>query len=372
MGGTDLTTAAFWQSEEPHALSPGAPLAHAPRGSLLVQTSGTEGRPKWVVLGKREFLASAAAVNAHLEASADDRWLIALPTHHVGGFAIYARAFVAGSGLAHMEGKWEALRFAQVCERERIALTSLVPTQVYDLVQQRLEAPESLRAIVVGGGSLAKDIGQRAIELGWPVLQSFGMTEAASQIATEPLDHLYAGFDPDALEVLPHWQVQVDEADCLTLRGEALATGYLVARPDGSWEWQPLNGVLRTRDRVQIWDHGKRRFLRFLGREAQTVKILGELVHLQPLQARLDALALERGLHSRCVIVPLDDRRSGTVLVLASDGDAAGLLEPFNAGVEPFQRLRYFRQVEPLPLTDLGKVRLAELQRLLGTVDCNS
>lgn len=372
MGTAELvTTAAFWQSAESFALGPGAPLGHAPRGSLLVQTSGTEGRPKWVVLAKAGFLAAAAAVNDHLEATAADRWLIALPTHHVGGFAIYARSFVAGCGLAQYEGRWDAARFAQVCDREKITLTSLVPTQVYDLVQQRLAAPDSLRAIVVGGGSLAKDIGQRAIELGWPVLQSFGMTEAASQIATEPLDHLYAGFDPESMEVLPHWQVAVDDEGFLTLRGDSLATGYLAADSMGGWDWQPLGGALRTRDRVQIWDHGTRRFLRFLGREAHTVKILGELVHLQPLQARLDALALEHGVASRCVIVPVDDARSGTVLVLASDGDVAGLLPTFNAGVLPFQRLQRFQQVPDLPLTDLGKVRLAELQRCLQTAAGN-
>lgn len=369
MGTAELASAAFWESDESYALGPSAPLAQAPRGSLLVQTSGTEGRPKWVVLGKAGFLASAAAVNAHLEATAADRWLIALPTHHVGGFAIYARSFVAGCGLAQYQGKWDAPRFAQVCAQERITLTSLVPTQVYDLVQQRLAAPDSLRAIVVGGGALSKDIGQRAIELGWPVLQSFGMTEAGSQVATEPLDHLYAGFDPESLEVLPHWQVQVDASDFLTLRGDSLATGYLIAAADdtGTWEWQPLGGVLRTRDRVQLWDHGTRRFLRFLGRESHTVKILGELVHLQPLQARLDALALAQGVTSRCVIVPLEDARMGTELTLVSDGDGARLLEPFNAIVEPYQRLRGFRQVEALPLTDLGKVRLPELQRRLDS-----
>ncbi len=352
--------AEFWRSEASHALSAGAPLDRAPGASILVQTSGSEGLPKWVVLGKRAFLVSAEAVNAHLEATAEDRWLIALPTHHVGGFSIHARAYVAGCGLAHFEGRWDALRFAQTCERECISLTSLVPTQVFDLVQQRLEAPKGLRAIVVGGGGLSRDIGQRAIELGWPVLQSFGMTEACSQIATEPLDHLYTGFDPDALEVLPHWQLETDQDGLLVIRGEALASGYLVEQQH-DWLWQPIEGVLHTRDRVQFWQHGTRWFLRFLGREAQTLKILGELVPLPPLQARLETLALQRGITARCVIVPVEDERRGSALILVSTAEPAGLLEAFNTQVQPFERLQRFERVSHLPVSDLGKIKWQEL-----------
>jgi O-succinylbenzoic acid--CoA ligase len=385
----------FWHSETSHGLSNGAPLSNAPPGHLLVQTSGTEGVAKWCALSKRAFLANAEAVNAHLSASASDRWLIALPTSHVGGFAIYARAFTSGASVSHYEGKWDAARFTAQCRDEAITLTSLVPTQVFDLVQKELRAPSSLRAIVAGGGSLAKELGQRARDLGWPVLQSFGMTETASQIATEPLDHLASGFDPEALEVLPHWDLSTDADGVLSVRGPALASGYVISsvaglcEPGGGelseddagavrrskrtspgsqspattprgtrWQWHPIGEALRTRDQVQLWQDGDRRFLRFLGRDSQTLKILGELVALPPLQARLDALALGRA--ERCVLVPVDDARRGTKLVLVStDQRAATLVDAFNA-IERFVR------VESLPLTDLGKVRLAELTQRIA------
>jgi O-succinylbenzoic acid--CoA ligase len=163
---------------------------------------------------------------------------------------------------------------------------------------------------------------------------------------------------------LPHWQLQTDGDDMLSIRGDALAEGYLMRQED-AWQWQPLDGTLRTRDRVQLWQHGTRRFLRFLGRESQTLKIMGELVQLPPLQARLDALALQLGIPVRCVIVPVEDERRGTALVLASTVDAAGLMEAFNATVQPFERLQRLVLVGELPLTELGKVKLGELQTLL-------
>ena len=353
--------APFWSDAESHGLSAGAPLHLAPKGHVLVKTSGTEGKAKWVALSKPAFLLSAEAVNAHLESTAQDRWLIALPTHHVGGFSIYARAYASGASVHHYEGKWDAARFAALCQRERISLTSLVPTQVFDLAQQRLCAPHSLRAIVVGGGGLSQEIGQQARALGWQVLQSYGMTETASQVATEPLHHLQVDFAPDDLEVLPLWDLHTDAESVLSISGTALASGYVIEDEANSSFWQPIEQPMRTRDRVSLRAGRSRRFLRFLERESQMLKILGELVSLPPLQARLDALALAQGIRGRCVIVPVDDARRGQSLILAHEGDGAPLLAHFNAQVQPFEKLQCAVEVTEMPTTDLGKVKLADL-----------
>lgn len=336
-----------------------------PGAWCMVQTSGTEGRSKWVALTKTAMLLSAEAVNNHLEATFKDRWLVALPTHHVGGFSIYARAHVSGAGVVPFDGKWNAARFAETCSREGITLTSLVPAQVFDLVREKLHAPDCLRAIVVGGGGLSEEIGSAASSLGWRVLQSFGMSEACSQIATEPLDHLYAGFDPERLEVLRHWQLDTNAEDHLVIRGPALAKGYAIRETNDQWRWQEIdqNAGLVTRDRVALWDHGTRRFLRFIGRESQALKILGELVHLGPLQAKVDALVMATG---RAVIVPVPDARKGTALVLALVGDdGEALMQQFNATVAPYERLDRAAKVARIPLTDLGKVKLGELAELV-------
>lgn len=373
---------AFWQSGRLHlALAPGeaAPdglaemaLARTDMAGLCYfKTSGSEGVPKWVGLSREGMLTSARAVNAHLESTSQDRWLIALPTHHVGGCSILARCHASRAAWTFLEGKWDAARFADQCAVEGITLVSLVPTQVYDLVAARLPAPDTLRAIVVGGGGMNRDVALRALELGWPVLQSFGMTETASQIATEPLEHLRAGFDPDSLEVLSCWQLGTDETDRLTVRGDALAKGYMVLR-DGAWQWEPIDADvgLATRDRVQIWHHGTRQFLRFLGREASFVKVLGELVSLPELQARLERLCLEEGMApASCVIWPVADERQETRLVLVGEAGEAVLEKlrvRFNAEAPGFQRLGGVRRLELIPRTALGKVNRGRLETLLG------
>jgi o-succinylbenzoate---CoA ligase len=371
MDPTDLKHASFWRSGR-HELTTAGPVPSsraAPSDSLLVQTSGSEGRPKWVVLGKAGFLTSAQAVNTHLEATAKDRWLVALPQSHVGGFAIHARAHLSGASTANYIGKWQAHSFAQACRETRATLTSLVPTQVVDLVRAGLQAPAPLRAVIVGGGSIERSIALRALELGWPILQSYGMTEACSQIATEPIDHLYAGHDPDTLEVLPIWDTSTNELGQLVLRGEALALGYIISDADSSERWQPIdpNTGMITRDQVSLWQHGTRRFLRFISRDADAVKVLGELLHLGPLQARLESIAHATSFIGRVQILALPDERSGCKLSLVHEPGTAitDLIAAYNAMVRGPERLTSTIAVDRIPLSPLGKVRMAELTAMI-------
>ena len=341
-------------------------------GLLFFQTSGSEGKPKWVGISRAAFQASAHAVNEHLEITAKDRWLIPLPLHHVGGFSILARCFNVGSSFYKMDEKWDAGRFVQLCEVEKITLTSLVPTQVFDLVKGQYQAPNSMRAVVVGGGALGKEIGLRASELGWPILQSYGMTETSSQVATEPLAHLDSGFDPEMLEILPIWNLQTDEQNRLIVRGKGLASGY-ASLQDSGWQWDAIDTEegLRTRDAVSIWEHGTRRFLRFVGREASFVKVKGELLHIGVLQERINTFCVSLGIWNRVIICPVPDERRDTKLVLVTERNAVStaqletLLQTYHQTSAPHEKLHEYVKVETLPVSDLGKISLAKLQQLV-------
>lgn len=375
-------SAGFWQDATPHlAVNPADPGAAAGLAELALargltatcwfQTSGSEGVPKWVALNKQAFLISARAVNAHFEAGAGDHWLVPLPLHHVGGFAILARAHLAGCRVTLAEGKWQPQAFAERCAAAGITLTSLVPAQVYDLVRQRLPGPDHLRAIIVGGGGMTRELAEAALALGWRVFQSYGMTEAASQIATQPYNTFGPVFDLQALEVLPHWQVAADPDGSLRLSGPALALGYARRLADGTWSWEPIEASAgwRTRDQVRLWRHGTRQFLQFVGRGAGWVKILGELVHLLPLQQFVEKAALELGWTIPPVLLARPDARAETRLILVLEhgaGDADALTARFSAAHPAWLRIAEVRRIERLPRSDLGKVRLSELENWLG------
>ena len=319
---------------------------------------------KWVGLTKQALLTSARAVNEHFGITAQDHWLLALPTHHVGGFGILARALLSGSQMTRLEGKWNAAAFVQKCEEVGATLASLVPTQVFDLVASQLRAPETMRVVLVGGGALNRDLEAAALKLGWPVHCTYGMTETASGIAAQRM--------PGAeMDVLPIWEVSTDAEGVLSVRGKALAQGYAICTA-GTWRWEAISADagLRTRDRVEVLEVEGRSCIRFLGRQSGSVKILGELVALEPIQDQIESLKLGLGLHAAdAAVCDVADLRKESSLVLAVSGmstaDAARLQKSLNETLRPFEHIHETRILDVIPRSDLGKVRLAELRALL-------
>lgn len=368
----------FWTSDANHvAVNPHRPadaqgLAESAlelglMGMCLFQTSGSEGRPKWVALTKEAFLLSAQAVNAHFEVTNADRWLIALPEHHVGGFAIHARAYVSNSTVIKDGLSWRPETFVGTCLSEKITLVSIVPTQVFDLVRHQLHAPDHLRAAVVGGGALSPTLAQAALALGWPIFESYGMTEAASQIATQeyPRKNFVSG--SQTLTVLPHWQVRTDRSGRLVICGDSLARFSVIGNVDGQWSWQSVGEAFVTRDIVSLKTCGGRTYLSFIGRESGFVKILGELVHLAPLQSKLDSLSLVHGLVLPPVIATVPDPRSESRLILVTECEmGAGLLEIYNQSAEPLCQLKAVVRVPNIPRTAMGKIDAAALRSCLS------
>lgn len=342
-----------WDSDESHVLlNPRMPepeqrtlrsyVTDLP-AHLWLATSGTTGTLKLVALSKQSMLASAAAVNRHLQATPDDVWCCVLPTFHVGGLGIYARAFLSGARV--VAAPWDPRQFAAARE---ITLASLVPAQVRDLVAGELPSPAQIRAVVVGGGALDADLYTRARELGWPVLPSYGMTETCSQIATATLS------SPE-LVLLDHVQVRTEADGRLAVLGASLLTAY---GTDRGLIDPKIDGWLITEDRGTAND-GR---LYIQGRVGDFVKIGGESVDL----ARLDAiLATVAGPHGAVLAVP--DARLGHVihLALTRGVDGAAVEAAFNARVHPFERARRVHHVEEIPRSPLGKLHRKKLLDLL-------
>ena len=349
---TDLLSKSFWDSSEVSALAGrGIPqyegdLSELPSGAVLFGSSGSSGVVKWVVHTRKSLLASAQAVNAHLAVTAKDVFGLALPYYHVGGFGVLARAYAAAATCVFYEGKWSARRMTQFLEREAVTITSLVPTQVYDLVDAELRAPASLRVVVVGGGALNIEAGQRARELGWPVLQSYGMSEAASQVATDSLVALTQPYQAERLPILPLWQVAQDKEQRLVLKGEALCAGILY--PD---RYEPHQSFV-TEDVVALEDG----YLRFIGRKDRTVKVKGELVNLDAIEAQLS-----QALMAPVLIMAQVHEREG--MSLSAFGLVPAELEELNKLLPPYLKLTKYTQLEAFPKSALGKIDRRALSR---------
>ncbi len=360
-----FTSRAFWEDSTACAAGnfPGEiPSLPELMGHVLFETSGSSGVPKWIALSKAALLASAAAVNQHLEVEHSSCWGLALPLRHVGGFGVAARAFVAGCQFCEFPQRWNAPAFVDWLAENAVTHASLVPTQVHDLAAAGLRAPQHLRAIVVGGGHLDDRTGRAARELGWPVLASYGMTEAASQIATQNFSALLEPYQSAPLPLLPIWQATTSPEQILHIAGPALFSGMLLKEKDG-WSFQRREGDWHaTSDRAVL----ENQMLTPLGRSDLRVKVLGELVDLEMIERELCQLSGGMLAHGMVVVVALPDARTEHSLVPVFDAvvDAAvihAVLAAYTNTAPGYRRLAQAVVLAPFPRSALGKPSRAEI-----------
>ena len=367
-----LTQPAFWNDSAPGAAGdfPGdLPDLPELRGHVLFATSGSSGTPKWIALSKTALLASAAAVNRHLEVTPAACWGLALPLHHVGGFGVAARAFAAGCAWREFASRWDATAFTRWLEQHQVTHTTLVPTQVHDLVAAGARAPATLRAVVVGGGHLDAPTGQAARALGWPVLASYGMTEAASQIATQGLEQLHSLYQPAPLPLLPIWQAATTTGQLLRISGPALFSGMLVRELDPPWIFLPRPSPWhQSADRVLLAN----RALTPIGRADMLVKVLGELVDPAMIERELAALAAGRFAPGSFAVVAVPDARAEHLLVPGFDAAVAAdltapVLAAYAAQAPGFCRLQPAVILSHFPRSPLGKPLRPEIVAAIGS-----
>jgi O-succinylbenzoic acid--CoA ligase len=337
----------------PTAIDAEAPLA-------IVATSGTSATPKGVVLSRRAFVASAAASEKNLGWKPDDRWLLALPLAHVGGLSIVTRCLIARRTIvvARPPGDDPAEALVRQLERDHITLLSLVPTQLRFLLDRapRLAPPPSLRAILLGGAPAPRTLLDEARERGFPVLTTYGLTEASSQVTTQPLGSLPAA-EAGAGKPLDGTDVRI-VGGTIRVRGPTLLSGY---HPDDDAPLFDSEGFFDTRDHGTLDQEGN---LHVLGRGTDTIITGGENVY---------PLAVERivqecpGVVAACAFGEPDETWGQIVAVAVVAGPAFSVQALERHVLErlaPFERPRRYALVAALEATGAGKLdRAATAQR---------
>jgi O-succinylbenzoic acid--CoA ligase len=228
----------------------------------IIHTSGTTSRPKPVVLTYANHFASAEASAAHLGIRDDDAWLGVLPLFHVGGLAVLLRSAIYGTTAVLHDG-FDVDRVRAALESGEVTLASFVATMVRRLRDAGWSEAPRLRAALVGGGPVPRDLLEWAASRGLPLLQTYGMTETSSQIATLPAAEAAAGLG-SAGRPLSGVEFATTSGGELLVRGPMVSRGALA---DDDW--------LHTGDRGHVDGDG---YLRVEGRIGDTIVTGGENV----------------------------------------------------------------------------------------------
>ncbi|HZP87181.1 MAG TPA: acyl--CoA ligase [Burkholderiales bacterium] len=161
--------------------------------ALVLHTSGTTSRPKIVPLSQRNICTSACNIRETLMLAASDRALNVMPLFHIHGLIAGLLApLSAGGGVCCTPG-FDALHFfrwmAEVCPTWYTA----VPTMHQAILARATKNLEVVRAnplrFIRSSSSALPTQVIRELEqtFGAPVIEAYGMTEAAHQMASNPL-----------------------------------------------------------------------------------------------------------------------------------------------------------------------------------------
>lgn len=340
----------------------------------LLYTSGTTGRPKGARLAARSLQANAAASALHLGASVNDRWLACLPLFHVGGLAILVRSILAGSAVVIHE-RFDARAVCRALEERAITHVSLVPTmlaRVLDAWGERV-APRMLSCVLVGGAPTPPGLLRRARSLGFPIAPTYGLTEAASQVATLAPSASGAG-SGGAGWPLPGVELRIEDdagrplaagqAGEICVRGPTIMAGYHGLPEETARALR--GGWLHTGD-VGVLEHDGS--LRVLDRRSDLVVSGGENVYPAEVEAVLAAHAdvveaavagePDPDLGQRVV--------AGVVLRHGARIDPDALRQHCREALAGYKVPRRFRVLAELPRTSSGKLVRRALVSDVGT-----
>jgi o-succinylbenzoate---CoA ligase len=147
-----------------------------------ILTGGSSGEPRAVGLTYGNHLFSAVGSAFNIGVQPDDCWLCCLPLSHIAGLSIVMRSVIYGTAVGLHDG-FEVDRVADALERGDASVASLVPTMLSRLLDAEADL-SGPRAILVGGGPVSEDVLEEALGRGANVVQTYGLTEACSQVTT--------------------------------------------------------------------------------------------------------------------------------------------------------------------------------------------
>ena len=161
--------------------------------ALVLHTSGTTSRPKIVPLAQQNICASARNIRTTLALTAADRGLAIMPLFHIHGLMASVLAPISAGSEVWCPGGFNALKFFSWLAEVHPTWYTAVPTMHQTILARAgknldIVKANRLRFIRSSSSSLAPQVIRELEEVfGAPVIESYGMTEAAHQMASNPL-----------------------------------------------------------------------------------------------------------------------------------------------------------------------------------------
>ena len=344
-------------------------IAHLPEKpidsqlAVIMHTSGTTGKPKRVGLTHKQLLAGAFHVVESQNLTSDDSTFILMPMFHINAMVISNLATRVSHGQLLFRPKFSAHLFWKEVSSEMVSWVSLTPA-IIAILLQRDEQPETdnnLRFLRTASAPLLPSTHEEFNHrFSVPLIESYGMTEAASQIAQNPLEKPIqntvgkpVGTEMKILDS-EHHEVALNTVGEIAIKGDSVITHYLDPQPEAFYD-----GYLLTGDLGSIDENG---YLTISGRSKEMIIRGGENVNPLAVEDCLNVLKFVREM----AVVGTPDKIYGetvTAVIVPNEisryhrHQLALLNELANEQLLPVERPTKYIFSDQLPKNATGKIQ---------------
>ena len=345
-----------------------------PGGGIFLCTSGTTGTPKGILLSERQLAHVASSVVECHRLGRGDRGYCSLPLFHVNAEVVGVLATLRAGAYLALDRKFSRRGFWPMIAERGITWINAVPAIISILaIEPPADRPAALRFVRSASAPLPLASLQRFEQaLGVPVIETYGMTEAASMITANPVD---GPRKPGSAGRPAGSQLKIELPDGgsaapaqvgrVRIRGAGVIASYDSGGRPGVID---ADGWLDTSDLGYLDADG---YLFLVGRADDVINRGGEKIYPREIE---EILLAQPGVRSAAVVgaadVVLGERPVAYVVTDTAAAAAeveAALREVCAAQLPRHKQPSEFCLVAEMPLGPTGKISRRQLKDLVTT-----
>ena len=329
----------------------------------LLYTSGTTGKPKGVMIPRRQLLFNGYNTVINWDLREDDVTPVFTPMYHAGGLAAFLIPIFCAGGTVVLHKSFDPSVVWQTIERERCTVVLGVPT----IWKVLMESPEfatanldHVRWFISGGAPLPAYIIEAYQKRGVVFKQGYGMTEVGVNCFTMTVDDSYR--KPGSIgRPMMFTEVELRDLDGdvgeMYIRGPHVSLGYW-NNAAATAECYLDGGWFRTGDLARRDEDG---FFYIAGRRKEMFITGGVNVYPAEIEAEL---VQHPSVVDAAVVAIADDKwgEVGVAYVVARDVSAEDLSSYLARRLSKYKVPKRFVFVDSLPRTPYGKVEKGKLR----------
>ncbi|MGN6182393.1 MAG: class I adenylate-forming enzyme family protein [Thermoanaerobaculia bacterium] len=343
-----------------------APTANAEQTYCLLYTSGTTGKPKGVMIPKRQLYWNGYNTAINWALRDDDITSIFTPMYHAGGLAAFFIPLICTGGTVVIHKSFDPKIVWETIQRERCTVVLGVPT-IWKIL---LDAPEfhtvdlsHVRWFISGGAPLPQFIIDAYQKRGVVFKQGYGMTEVGVNCFTMTVEDSFN--KPGSIgRPMLFTEVKLEGLDGevgeMWIRGPHVSNGYW-NNPEATAAAYAPDGWFRTGDLARRDADG---FFYIAGRRKEMFISGG--VNVYP--AEIEAELVSHPAVSDAAVIAIADETWGEVGIafVVTTAEEAELSQYLMMRIARYKMPKRFVFIDALPRTPYGKVVKEELRKRLG------